>query len=612
VKRQRLFRKYVVVLVLLVSGALLTSGIVQLVFNYQENQAALVAVQREKAAGAAGRIEAFVEEIQRVMAGAVATPATTGALLIEQQRTDLLRLLRQAPAILEVSILDGSGREQLRISRLALDVVSSQADRSHEAEFVATRDTETYFGPVYFRDESEPYMTLATRDPRTEGAVLVAEVNLKFIWDVVTALKVGTAGYAYVVDRDGALIAHPDISLVLRRPDLSRLPQVQAIAGHALAPALATNLQGEQVLTARAAVDPPGWSVLVEQPLDEAFAPLYASLLRTALLLVVGLILAIVVSLFLARRMVTPIHALQRGAAQIGRGALDQRIDVRTGDELDMLAETFNRMSEQLRESYSSLERKVDERTQALADAMRALESKTRELEVASRHKSEFLANMSHELRTPLNAIIGFSDVLVEGMAGDLNGEQREFVGDILSSGHHLLSLINDILDLSKIEAGRMDLEIDRFCLREALENGLTMVRERAHRHRIALHLDVDPRVEWMVGDQRKIKQVVFNLLSNATKFTPDGGRVDVCARPVGEAVEIAVSDTGLGIAPEDIERIFGEFEQVRVADVVHEGTGLGLALARRFVELHGGELRVSSEPGRGSTFTLSVPYRRM
>ena len=239
------------------------------------------------------------------------------------------------------------------------------------------------------------------------------------------------------------------------------------------------------------------------------------------------------------------------------------------------------------------------------------LEDKSRELEAASRHKSEFLANMSHELRTPLNAIIGFSEVLGERMFGELNDKQAEYIQDILSSGRHLLALINDILDLSKVEAGRMELDLSRFDLPASIGSAVILVRERATRHGLALDVSVDDRLGAFVGDERKIRQVLLNLLSNAVKFTPEGGRVAVRAVPADGAVEISVSDTGIGIAPEDQEAIFQEFRQVGTDYArKREGTGLGLALARRFVDLHGGRIWVKSRLGEGSTFTFNLPVR--
>jgi signal transduction histidine kinase len=245
------------------------------------------------------------------------------------------------------------------------------------------------------------------------------------------------------------------------------------------------------------------------------------------------------------------------------------------------------------------------------ARLFREIEDKNRQIEAANRHKSEFLANMSHELRTPLNAIIGFSEVLQEKLFGELNEKQAEYTDDILTSGRHLLSLINEILDLSKVEAGRMELELATFDLPLAIDNARTFVRERATRHGITLDVKVDERLGDFVGDERKIKQILLNLLSNAVKFTPEGGRVGISARQVDGSVEISVSDTGIGIAPEDEPKIFEEFRQVG-SDYAHkvEGTGLGLTLAKKFVELHGGRIWVESEVGKGSTFTFMLPIQ--
>ncbi len=960
--RGRLFLKYVVLFVTLVSGALVTSGLVEIYFSYQENKTALARVQREKAQAAAAKIEQFIKEIERQIAWTTQAQWGARAAALDQRRFDYLRLLRQSPAVTEISQLDSSGREQLRVSRLAMDVVGSQADFSGEPKFLEAKSGKTYFSPVYFRKESEPYMTLAMARSGEDPGVTVAEVNLKFIWEVVSQIKVGKAGQAYVADSLGHLIAHPDISLVLQKTDLSALPYVQAIRSASPKPAadrdeatIARDFQGKQVLTAYAPITPLGWLVFVDLPLEEALAPIYSSALRTVVLLLVGIALSVLASLFLARKMVTPIQTLQRGAARIGAGDLRHRLEVRTGDEIEALAEQFNSMTAQLQESYANLEQKVEARTRELSEALeqqtatseilriisssptdlqpvmdavaenaarlceaedalilrvegntlrvvahygpvptagtetegfeftrgslsgrsiidretihvhdlsveseeefpvgvrlarqaghrttlatpllresvpigaillrrcqvlpftpkqidllktfadqaviaienvrlfqelqartrdlarsveelkalgevgqavsstldlqtvlstivsratqlsgmdagaiyeydearqvfelratenleekivamllatpirlgegatgrmavarepiqipdietesyqspvraallqagyrallavpflredhliggltvnrkapgefppeviellktfatqsalaiqnarlfREIDDKSRQLEVANRHKSEFLANMSHELRTPLNAIIGFSEVLIERMFGDLNEKQIEYLEDILSSGRHLHSLINDILDLSKIEAGRMELELVPFNLPLALENALTLVRERAGRHGITLDLVVDPRLGDFVGDERKIKQILLNLLSNAVKFTPEGGRVSIKAIPADGSVEISISDTGIGIAPEDQEAIFEEFRQVG-SDYTRkrEGTGLGLTLARKFVEMHGGKIWVKSEVGKGSSFTFTLPVR--
>jgi signal transduction histidine kinase len=1286
-RRGRLFRKYFLLILGLVCGALLISGAIGLYFSYQENQRALATLQREKAVSAAARIEQFVRQIEQQLAFA-ALPQL-GVEGLEQRRIEFLKLLRLVPAVTDIAQIDPKGREQLAVSRLAMDVAGADKDRSQDPAFKSARPGQTWFGPVYFRKETEPYMSIAVRSGGEARPVTVAEVNLKFIWDVVSRIKIGQKGKAYVVDGTGFLVADPDIGLVLRKTNLSNLEQVKAAlqpgSDDALA-VIAHDLGGHRVLTAYAPIDPLGWKVFVEQPVSEVFAALDATILRTVALIIAGLLFSVLAAMWLAGSMVRPIRTLQEGAARIGAGDLEQQITVRTGDELEALADQFNRMTAQLRESYAGLERKVEERTaelkqaleqqtatsevlrvisgspsdvqpvfesildnavrlcdspvaaifrydgkllhlvaaknwppdaleklrarwpappdprlmsgrailtrqiirqqdtladptydqstvplggwrtmlgipmlrkgeplgvfvvawpqpnkifdrqvdvlktfadqaaiaienvrlvnetkealeqqtatseilkaisssttdtqpvfeaivqsglnlfpnagvavvlrdgnearlaavagrnaeglkarfpfpltreymhgiaildrkvvdipdaqaytegpllpgirnflasgsraqtimpmirgdaaigaisvnhetpgnltdkqiallrtfadqaviaienvrlfnetkesleqqtaigevlraisdsladvkpvldavaeratrlcdatsatiyvlegavlrrtafhgppellggetlpytpetltgrtiaegkpihvpdieqaqdsypetwaraqkygrhtmlavplmregrpfgamflrrtevrpftekqitlsrtfadqaaiaienvrlfnetkealeqqKASGDVLRAISSsiadtapvfdkildscqrlfegylvgltlvegdgkvhlraykgeksdemariyplpltresgtgwaileqkmmqfadvsdtaqtppqvikgaqvlgfksivfapmifegrgigaiwvarkfagaftdkqigllktfadqaviaiqnarlfreiqeKSRQLEVANKHKSEFLANMSHELRTPLNAIIGFSEVLRERMFGELNEKQADYLKDIHESGKHLLSLINDILDLSKIEAGRMELELSQFELPNTLQTALTLVRERAMRHGIALGLTIGAGVGQIQADERKVKQILVNLLSNAVKFTPDGGRVDVNARLDTDKVEVAVSDTGVGIAKEDREMVFEEFRQAgRDYTKKAEGTGLGLALTKRFVELHGGTITLESELGRGSTFTFTLP----
>src|SRR5262245_26820252 len=271
---------------------------------------------------------------------------------------------------------------------------------------------------------------------------------------------------------------------------------------------------------------------------------------------------------------------------------------VREGQLIGCLAVTRNQPGNFPAETIELLRTFATKSALAIQNArlFQEIEDKSRQLEAASQHKSEFLANMSHELRTPLNAIIGFSEVLNEQMFGELNEKHAEYLKDIYASGQHLLSLINDILDLSKVEAGRMELEAADFDLPSAIDNALILVRERASRHGIGLGSAIDARVGLIRGDERKVKQVLLNLLSNALKFTPEGGRIDVRAAINDGMAEISVADTGVGIAPEDQEAIFEEFRQVGTADKKVEGTGLGLALSRKFIELHGGRIWVKSQ----------------
>ncbi len=340
----------------------------------------------------------------------------------------------------------------------------------------------------------------------------------------------------------------------------------------------------------------------------------YLILVLGALALGAGLALAA----WQARSVTRPLARLVQGAEEIAAGNLEGWIPVQGRSEVGRLGDAFNKMRgsllartqenaalySQVRQYAEELEAKVEART-------RELQAANRDLQAASHHKSQFLASMSHELRTPLNAIIGFSEVLLDRMAGELNTEQTEFVQDILTSGRHLLALINDILDLSKVEAGRMDLQLAPFNLPLALEGALALVRERATRHGLALTLSLDARLGDLVADERKVRQVVLNLLANALKFTPPGGRIEVRAAWAGDLAEVTVSDSGVGIAPEDQDAIFDEFRQVPDAGgQAREGTDLGLALAKRFVELHGGRIWVRSEVGKGAAFTFSLPRR--
>ena len=298
-----------------------------------------------------------------------------------------------------------------------------------------------------------------------------------------------------------------------------------------------------------------------------------------------SLLLALALGLLLSASVVGPLRHTEHRLAQIGAGDFSGRLDVPNRDEIGQLAARVNSTSDELQRVY-------------------------RELETASRHKSDFLATMSHELRTPLNAIIGFSEVLQEQMFGELNERQLAYVNDVLEAGRHLLSLINDVLDLAKIEAGRMELELSTVAIPEILRSAVSMHSERASRGGIALALDTEPEEITITADERRVRQIVFNLVSNAVKFTPTGGRVDISALAQDGQVEVAVTDTGPGIRPEELETIFEEFEQAAGGKQV-EGTGLGLPLSRKLVELHGGRLSVESEPGKGSTFRFTLPVRQ-
>jgi signal transduction histidine kinase len=771
-----LFRKYVGLFLAVVCVALLSNGLFEIVFSYREHTDALIRIQREQAEGAAEKIAHFIKEIENQIGWT--TQLTWSASTIEQRRFDGLRLLRQVPAITELAQLDPTGKEQLRVSRLVMDLGAAQTDYSQAPKFTEAVAKKVYYGPVYFRRESEPYMTLSLAGTRRDAGVSVAEVNLKLIWDVVSQIKVGERGVAYVVDGDGRLIAHPDISLVLRNTDMTRLAQVAAARSGQAGPVQeAVDLHGGKVLSAYAPVSPLGWLVFVELPVEEAYASLYNSIQRSGLIMFGGLMLAFLSGLFLARRMVVPIQMLRAGAQRIGGGDLGQRISIKTGDELEGLADQFNDMANRLQESYSGLERKVELRTLELAQSVEELRAlgevsqavnstldlqtvldtivakavplsstdagtifvfnegakefevranygmseelvaafqqhhgelsdwlaratamrqpvqdadlrnpsvlpqtdslqkivvdagylarifipllgadrivgalvvrrkaagefpkstidllqtfaaqsvlaiqnarlfneiqvKGQELEVASQHKSQFLANMSHELRTPLNAILGYTELVLDCIYGDVPERMRGVLERVQSNGKHLLGLINDVLDLSKIEAGQLKLSLEDYSIRDVVHNVFTLVEPLAEEKHLALKIELPDDLPVARGDERRLTQVMLNLVGNAIKFT-DQGEVVIRAAANNGHYTLSVQDTGPGISPSDQMKIFEEFQQADGSSTKAKGgTGLGLSIAKRIVNLHGGRIWVSSAPGNGSTFFIDVPIK--
>jgi signal transduction histidine kinase/CheY-like chemotaxis protein/HAMP domain-containing protein len=965
--RRRLFTKYVALFVAVVCVALLSNGIFDVFFYYQEHKAALIRIQREQAEAAAAKIGQFIKEIESQLGWTTQLPWSAGS--IEQRRFDALRLLRQVPAITELAQLDATGKERLRVSRLAMDVVASGADLSSDPKFTEAVAHKVYYGPVYFRRESEPYMTLAIAGTRRDAGVSVAEVNLKLIWDVVSQIKVGERGHAYVVDAQGRLIAHPDISLVLRNTDMSKLAQVRAARASASGAGTgdnvpetvqeAENIEGRKVLTAYAPVAPLGWLMFVELPAEEAYAPLYAALQRLGFVLLGALGFAVLAGMFLAGRMVGPIQALQAGAARIGRGDLSQRITIKTGDELEGLADQFNDMAGQLQESYAGLEKKVEQRTHELSESLdqqtatsevlrvissspgdlkpvfetmlanatrlceakfgnlflreggvfravavhgassyldllrrepvidvgkfpyaplarlvetkdvvhvpdvtaerayierfpqlvalvesagarsllivpmlkedellgaiaiyrqeirpfsekqielvksfanqaviaienvrllnelrartdelgqsveelRALgevtqavnstlelqtvlstivakavqlsdtdagsiyvhdeaqqefqlqanygmsddliaalkdhhtdisgavagtamqgepvqvpdmqaephipaneimlhagyrarllvplmrfnevmgalvvrrkargefskntidllrtfaaqsvlaiqnarlfqeiEEKSRQLELASQHKSQFVASMSHELRTPLNAIIGLTEMMVTNAARFGTEKAAEPLKRVHRAGQHLLGLINQVLDLSKIEAGKLELNPESVSLAPLIDEVVGTARQLAQQNKNNLVVEAQEKLGMLTVDPMRLRQILLNLLSNACKFTTQG-EVKLRVRKVADGrnwVEFAVADTGIGMTPEQQAKLFEEFTQADSSTARrYGGTGLGLAITRKLARMMGGDVTVASEPGKGSVFTVRLP----
>src|SRR5262245_1393147 len=583
-----LFRKYVALFLAVVFVVLLSNILFEVGFSYQEHKSSLIRIQREQAEAAAAKIGQFVKELESQVGWTTQLPWTAGTL--DQRRFDGLRLLRQVPAVTELSQLDSAGKEQLRVSRLAMDVIGSQIDLSREPKFTEAVAKKVYYGPVYFRRESEPYMTLSLAGTGRDAGVSIAEVNLKLIWEVVSQIKVGERGQAYVIDAQGRLIAHPDISLVLRNIDMTQLAQVKAAraAGSPSEPMqIARDVRGREVLTAYAPIAPLGWLMFVELPVEEAYAPLYAAIERSGALLLAGLALAFFSGLFLARRMVVPIQTIRRGAARIGGGDLGQRIAIQTGDELEALADQFNSMAAQLQDSYAGLERKVEERTH--------------QLELANLAKSRFLAAASHDLRQPLQALGMFVDQLRDHMKTAEGGRLVERIDVAVGA---MNELFNALLDISKLDAGVLSTNVTAIpiapLLKRIVETFAGAAREKG------LSFRAVSSSAWVRSDVILLERVLLNLVSNAVRYTSAGGIVVGCRRR-GQQICIEVCDTGPGIPEDQRRNIFGEFYRISKGDT-HGGLGLGLAIVERLCKLLDHPIELTSVVEKGSRFSVSVP----
>ena len=588
--RSRLFHKYAALLFAVVALSVILTGILHTWFSYQELKVLLLRAQTEQARSAASKIGQFVKEIQGQLAWITQVPLSTKT--DDEWRFDAVRLFRQAPPITEIEQIDSTGRERYRSSRQAMDVIGSMQDLSRDPAFTEAFVHKSYFGPVYFVRESEPYMTVAIAGSRPDQGVAVAQVNLKFIWDVVSQIQVQRGGQVYVVDSAGRLIAHPDISRVLRKTDLSRLSYVQAALGLGSEDSdgyssVAAGIDGKEALLAYAPIDPLGWFVFAELPVREAFAPLYDRLIRSIVLLLAGLVLAVLAGLFFARRMVVPIRTLTEGARRIGGGDLTQRIAIATDDELEELGKQFNSMAAQLQDSYSTLEGKVEDRT--------------RQLELATQAKSRFLATASHDLRQPLHAL----GLFVAQLRGNQRVEERnKIITRIESALSAMNELFNALLDVTKLDAGVLTPALTDFPVAELLKRVETTFGESARQKGLALAI-VDSTA-WIRSDFILLERIVANFVSNAVRYTKQGSVLVGCRRE-GSDLRIEVWDTGHGIPEDQRQNVFGEFYRLKSVDGTQSGFGLGLAIVDRLSQLLDHPIHVHSIVGKGSCFSVTV-----
>ncbi len=639
IMRSRLFIKYVALFVAVVVLALVANGAFEIWFSYQAQKSSLISIQREQAQAAAGKIEQFITEIESQVGWTTQLPWSDSTL--EQRRFDALRLLRQVPAITELAQIDATGHEQLRVSRLTMDVVGSGVDYSNKPEFTEAVAHKVYYGPVYFRRQSEPYMTLSLAGTRRDTGVSIAQVNLKLIWDVVSKIKVGERGRAYVVDADGRLIAHPDISLVLRNTDMSKLAQVRSgrAAGAAEQVQEADDIAGHRVLTAYAPVAHLGWLVFVETPIAEAYAPLYASIQRTGYVLFGALALAFVAGMFLAGRMVIPIQALRAGAARIGSGDLSQRIKIKTGDEVEALANQFNDMAGRLEESYADLEQKVEDRTRELSQSLEDLRTAQDRLVQTEKLASlgQLTAGIAHEIKNPLNFVNNFSGLSVElvdelhdvlanvsadektraditDLAGTLKGNLQK----IVQHGKRADSIVKNMLLHSREGSGEHRPVDINSIVEESLNLAYHGARAEKQGFNITLERSFDPAAGEVDLYPQEVTRVLLNLISNGfyaatkRKAQADGEPFEptlaAATKNLGDRVEIRIRDNGTGIPPEVKEKMFNPFFTTKPAG---EGTGLGLSISHDIiVKQHAGTIVVDTEPGKFTEFKIVLPRR--
>jgi signal transduction histidine kinase len=764
--RQGYFSKFVVAFVSLVILVLAVNDIVEAWFVRRQTTDVASKSLSDNAQAAAQRIEQYTSAIERQISWATRASSTT----LEQRRADFALLLQQVPAIDRLIYLDSTGREHLRSTRQET-VLESNLDYSGDARFKEGKGNLVWWSPVYF-DGRNPFVAVALAHSGQTGGSTIADINLKFLGDLINAGGINGDTNAYVVDATGRLLADSDANHLLGT-DLTSLPQVAPLSNQTDTSAMVgKDLDGRSVLSGAAAIPTMNWYVFSERPLSVVLLPMYSLLYRSAWLLALCVSFGVVAGTLLARRLVTPIRALQDGARQLERSNFDHRIKVQSSDEIGEVAQQFNRMADQLQNSYEQLEQKVDERTRDLAQSnselkaleeigravissldieavlttivtravelsradagamydfdanrrmfhlakahasdgdyreavivdsikldesvlglaamqkqpisipdvtyssgdpfekkalaagfksmlvvpllkqdeilgalvlqrrnpeeftrgmislmqtfadqsvlamsnarlFREVEQKGRELALASEHKSQFFANMSHELRTPLNAVLGFAELLADGLYGTLPERATEILELIRADGKHLLGLINDVLDLSKIEAGELTLALEDYSVESIVHAVVASTSSLAGAKGLNVITALDENLPVGHGDERRLTQVLINLVGNAIKFT-ETGSIGIGVKAVDGQFNIAVSDTGPGIAPEDRERIFEEFHQVDDSSTRKKGgTGLGLSISRRLIELHGGRIDLDSTLGVGSTFRVIVP----
>jgi signal transduction histidine kinase len=652
---------------------LLFSGGMLLFLNIRTQQQTIASQQQSIAQAAAGKVSSFVQEKFTALMTAVSTAELSTSAPAERKQS-LEGLMSRQPAFRQAAWLDAENREVSMVSRTSRIASGSLTDRLDTDAETLIRQNQNYISPIYFDEiSSEPLVIMAV--PVTDAigdfqGTLVAEVNLKYMWDVVDQLKVGETGYAYVVDERGNLIAFGDTARVLRGENVSSISKVGEFVHNLSAPSntalqaeLYTGLKGTTIVGSYVSLGTPEWAVVTELPWQEA----YRNVIQVAVLsigVMLGMaIVASVLGVVMARRLAIPLVNLTSTASRIADGELALEAEVQGPQEVANLATAFNSMSTSLKamidkETVSrmvlettvdlylafveqvtkgdlgqrldlsayvhehgqgeplyvlgsnlntmvnSLAEMTDKNARLLAETQRAREI----AEEANRIKSQFLASMSHELRTPLNAILNFTKLMRRGTLGPVNERQADTLSEVVGSGQHLLSLINDVLDVSKIQSGMLTLFIEEnVSIRDILDTGASTAEALIKDKPVTLVKDIDENLPPILCDQRRVQQVLLNLLSNAAKFT-DEGTITLRARRQDDQILFTVSDTGAGIPIDQQERIFEPFIQSETGIKHAGGTGLGLPISKSLIEAHGGKIWVESAPGKGSAFIFTLP----
>ena len=591
--KHRLSAKVAVAIIGVAAAVLIVAGCLSLWLLVSAQMATIAALHQLQAETAALKIQHFVDDLESHLRWLIAP--SWASTTEEDRRVDALRTLRALPPVSTLRLLDPQGREQLRVSRLGPDIAGTGTDLSRTDAYVTARQQGRHIGPIYFQEGSEPYVTIHVGGVSPRQGSVVADVNLKLIWDIVTALRIGEAGRAFLVDAQGHLISHPDISLVLRQTDVSSLPYVRAAleklptgSGDAVLVA-GRDLAGRDILSASTTPLTLGWTVITELPRAEALAPVYTSVRLWLIVLACGLAAAVLCGILIARNMIRPIETLTTGAIRIGSGDLDHRIAISGSNEFAQLGERFNEMAQHLQAERATLEEKVNMRTLELARANQA--------------KSRFLASASHDLRQPLHALSLFVDELrsqpTEARRLRLNDNLAEAVD-------RLNGMFDAILDTSKIEAGAIRPSLSHFPLAPLLDNLRGMFVSAAEAK--GLRLEIDGSVAWVESDRLLLQRILQNLVSNAIRYT-DAGLVCVACTEADGQLTIAVCDTGPGIPAALQSDIFGEFFRAPTPGQSGErGLGLGLFIVESFARLLDHPLGMRSQPGHGSRFEIRVP----